>query len=129
MQHIFSTPYEPPEETEEITSSFGIVNERLETYRSLTVDLVTKEASGRALLGVIILELTNAIQKQDSTLQLKVDHEYDGLFSTGRFGPDYAADVAVVFVNVVSTAFISLLLVYRPVYFSPGRDQKTTNTV
>ena len=82
LQHIFSTPYELPQETEEITSSFGIVNERLETYRSLTVDLVTKEASGRALLGVIILELTNAIQKEDSTLQLKVDHEHGLLFTS-----------------------------------------------
>ena len=60
-------------------------------------------------------------------LQLNVDHEYS-LFPTRRPGPDYVADVAVIVVNVVSTCVL-LLLVYRPVYFSAGREQKTGDTI
>ena len=109
LQYVFSTPYELPEETEEIESSFGIGNHQLKHYSSLTIDLSTKEASGRTLMGFVLLELTSAIQKQESRLELNVDHEYS-LFHTRRSGPDYAADVAVIVVNIVSTAFISLLL-------------------
>ena len=109
LQYVFSTPYELPEETEEIESSFGIGNHQLKHYSSLTIDLSTKEASGRTLMGLVLLELTSAIHKQESRLELNVDHEYS-LFHTRRSGPDYAADVAVIVVNIVSTAFISLLL-------------------
>ena len=81
----------------------------------MTIDLQCinyKEASGRTLMGLMLLEFTSAIQKQESRIRLNVDHEYS-LFPTGRPGPDYAADVhvAVIVVNIVSTAFISLLLV------------------
>ena len=97
MVHIFSTPYNVTENEEiVIQSSFENVNEQLGIYKSLTVDLASKEASGCALMGVIIFELAHAIQKQNSRFRLKVDYEYR-IVSTGRSGPDYAVDVATIF--------------------------------
>ena len=89
----------------------------------MTIDLATKEASGRTLMGFVLLELTSAIQKQESRICLNVDHEYS-LFPTRRSGPDYAADVAVIVVNIVSTALISLLLFIDLFIFSQEGNRR-----
>ena len=93
VKQVFSTPYEPPQEIEETQLSFGIGNNQLVHYRALTIDLTTKEASGRTLMGLVLLEMTSAIQKKhESKIHLNVDY----LFNTKRSGPNYAADVAVI---------------------------------
>ena len=111
LEHIFQNTYKSTENEKKIivNSSFEIVNEMLHIYKSITVDLAYKEASGRSLLGLIISELVCTLKKQDSRFLLKVDHEYR-IIATGKSGPDYAADVAAIFIDKVSTAFISLLL-------------------
>ena len=120
LEHIFQNTYKSTENEKKIivNSSFEIVNEMLHIYKSITVDLAYKEASGRSLLGLIISELVCTLKKQDSRFFLKVDHEYR---INGKSGPDYAADVAAIFIDKVSTAFISLLL--YSVYFSPRKGK------
>ena len=111
LEHIFQNTYKSTENEKKIivNSSFEIVNEMLHIYKSITVDLAYKEASGRSLLGLIISELVCTLKKQDSRFFLKLDHEYR-IIATGKSGPDYAANVAAIFIDKVSTAFISLLL-------------------
>ena len=131
VKHIFKAPLNLPESEEIVIdeSSFEDINPHLTIYRSLTVDLASKEAAGRCLVGMIISRLAFAIQKIESQFELKVDYEYR-LVATGKSGPDYASDVAILFIEV-STAFISLLLSIDQFFFPPGREgeKKTDSTL
>ena len=119
IKHIFKAPLNLPESEEIVIdkSSFEDINPHLTIYRSLTVDLASKEAAGRCLVGMIISRLAFAIQKIESQFELMVDYEYR-LVATGKSGPDYASDVAILFIEEVSTAFISLLLSIDQFFFS-----------
>ena len=131
VKHIFKAPLNLPESEEIVIdeSSFEDINPHLTIYRSLTVDLASKEAAGRCLVGMIISRLAFAIQKIESQFELKVDYEY-GLVATGKSEPDYASDVAILFIEV-STDFISLLLSIDQFFFPPEREgeEKTDSTL
>ena len=128
IKHIFKAPLNLPESEKIVIDEtlFEDINPHLTIYRSLTVDISSKEAAGRCLLGMIISRLAYAIQKIESRFELKVDYEYRLVES----GPDYASDVAILFVEV-STDFISLLLSIDQFFFPPGREceKKTNSTV
>ena len=124
FKHIFKAPLNLPENEEIVIdkSSFEDINPHLTIYRSLTVDLASKEAAGRCLVGMIISQLAFAIQKIESQFELKVDYEYR-LVATGKSGPDYASDVAILFIEEVSTDFISLLLSIDQFFFSARKGR------
>ena len=121
LNHIFSTPYNVTENEEiVIQSSFEHVNQQLGIYKLLTVDLPSKEASGRALMGVIIFELAHAIRKKNPIFHLNVNYEYR--FVSSRH--DYATAVVAIFLKGVSTAFISLLLSIDLFIFPPRKREE-----
>lgn len=76
-------------------STLTIPSQALNSVYSNTIDIGTKEASGRPLLALFMDTLRNALQLKYSHVQLLVDHEYK-ILEAKR----YACDVAVIIAGI-----------------------------
>ena len=87
----------------------------------MTLDFTTKEASGRVLLGILVVELANALKcilKKD----MFVEYEFP-VCETGKAGPDFALDMAVVTIHNNVSAVLLLVYLFPPPPPPPEFDE------
>ena len=97
------------------------ITAQMNAHIDFTLELTTKEASGRVLLGIIIIEVAKALESI-SHIKLYIDYEW-AIFETGRAGKDLATDLAILTTISVSKSLLVLCCVISSFFPQNGKKR------